>query len=367
MLATMQTVQVLRSPHRRARADVAGDAGSPTQGALHRRQRPHMPQWARSSRSGIGYQAGPGETVPVMGSSEVYTHGHTEGVLRSHRWRTAENSAGYLLPHLRAGQRLLDLGCGPGTISVDLARRVAPGPVVGVDRAEPPLREARATAAAAAVDNVTFAVGDAYQLDFPAGSFDVVHAHQVLQHLSDPVAALVEMRRVCAPGGWIAVRDADYAAMTWHPADLASGRRPAGSIARAVRAGGAQQRRRARRRAAVAVLGSRRGARAGYQFGVGVVLRHRRGRRRRRQSVARRHAVFARFSDEEFEVLAVAAAAVGLTPTGYVASTAVAVARGQVRPMPAGVGDVVRELVEARAQLVRYGVLLRSSSRCSDR
>jgi SAM-dependent methyltransferase len=179
-----------------------------------------MPQWARSSRSGIGYQAGPGETVPVMGSSEVYTHGHTEGVLRSHRWRTAENSAGYLLPHLRAGQRLLDLGCGPGTISVDLARRVAPGPVVGVDRAEPPLREARATAAAAAVDNVTFAVGDAYQLDFPAGSFDVVHAHQVLQHLSDPVAALVEMRRVCAPGGWIAVRDADYAAMTWHPADV---------------------------------------------------------------------------------------------------------------------------------------------------
>ncbi len=57
-------------------------------------------------------------------------------------------------------------------------------------------------------------------------------------------------------------------------------------------------------------------------------------------------------------MLAVAAAAVALTPTGYVASTAVAVARGQVRPMPSGVGDVMRELVEARAQLVRYGVLL---------
>ncbi len=57
-------------------------------------------------------------------------------------------------------------------------------------------------------------------------------------------------------------------------------------------------------------------------------------------------------------MLAVAAAAVGLTPTSYVASSAVAVARGQVRPMPSGVGDVVRELVEARARLVRYGVLL---------
>lgn len=81
-------------------------------------------------------------------------------------------------------------------------------------------------------------------------------------------------------------------------------------------------------------------------------------RRRRRQSTARPHAVFARFSAEEFEDLAVAAALTGVTPTSYVASTAVAVARGEVRPIPSGVGDVVRELVEARAQLVRYGVLL---------
>ena len=81
-------------------------------------------------------------------------------------------------------------------------------------------------------------------------------------------------------------------------------------------------------------------------------------RRRRRQSTARPHAVFARFSAEEFEDLAVAAALAGVTPTSFVASTAVAVARGQVRPMPSGMGDVVRELVEARAQLVRYGVLL---------
>ncbi len=81
-------------------------------------------------------------------------------------------------------------------------------------------------------------------------------------------------------------------------------------------------------------------------------------RRRRRQVTARPHAMFARFSDEEFEDLAVAAALGGVTPTSYVASTAVAVARGQVRPMPSGVGGVVLELVEARVQLVRYGVLL---------
>jgi SAM-dependent methyltransferase len=154
-----------------------------------------------------------------MSPAETYTHGHHESVLRSHRWRTAENSAGYLLPYLRPGQRLLDIGCGPGTITVDLAKLVAPGETVGLDRENEPLTSARTTATEQGVRNVGFAVGDIYQIDFPRASFDVVHAHQVLQHLTDPVAALVEMGRVCAPGGVVAARDADYAAMTWYPAD----------------------------------------------------------------------------------------------------------------------------------------------------
>ena len=149
---------------------------------------------------------------------DVYTHGHAEPVLRSHRWRTAENSAGYLLATLRPGLDLLDVGCGPGTITVDLAQRVAPGRVVGVDVSPEPLNEARAAAERAGAQ-VTFVVGDVYALDFPDANFDVVHAHQVLQHLTDPVAALREMARVCRPGGAIAVRDVDYAATTWFPAD----------------------------------------------------------------------------------------------------------------------------------------------------
>ena len=150
---------------------------------------------------------------------ETYTHGHAESVLRSHRWRTAENSAGYLLPHLRAGQSVLDVGCGPGTITIDLARRVAPGRVVGIDRAAKALAEAQAAAGDAGVGTVTFGIGDVYALDLPDASVDVVHAHQVLQHLTDPVAELREMARVCRPGGVIAARDADYAAFTWWPED----------------------------------------------------------------------------------------------------------------------------------------------------
>jgi SAM-dependent methyltransferase len=145
-----------------------------------------------------------------------YLQGHHDSVLRSHRWRTAENSAGYLLPHLRPGMRVLDVGCGPGTITRDLGAVVGPrGEVLGVDASAEVVAQA---AAGCDLAQVRFAVGDALGLDAPDGAYDVVHAHQVLQHLTDPVAALREMRRVARPGGLVAVRDADYAAMTWHPA-----------------------------------------------------------------------------------------------------------------------------------------------------
>ena len=148
-----------------------------------------------------------------------YTHGHHESVLRSHRWRTAENSAGYLLPHLRAGQHVLDVGCGPGTITLDLAPRVEPGFVVGVDAAAEVIEAAERAHEERAARNVEFRVADAYALPFDDASFDVVHAHQVLQHLAEPVAALREWRRVLAPGGVLAARDSDYAAFAWAPRD----------------------------------------------------------------------------------------------------------------------------------------------------
>jgi SAM-dependent methyltransferase len=156
-----------------------------------------------------------------MTAEHRYTHGHHESVLRSHRWRTAENSAAYLLPWIGPGTDILDVGCGPGTITVDLAARVAPGQVVGVDGADEVVALARAAAAAddGALTNLRFAVGDIYTLDFPDAAFDVVHAHQVLQHLADPVAALAEMVRVCRPGGLVAARDGDYDGFTWYPAD----------------------------------------------------------------------------------------------------------------------------------------------------
>src|SRR5674476_765909 len=108
-------------------------------------------------------------------TTDVYTHGHHESVLRSHSWRTAANSAAHLLPHLREGQQLLDVGCGPGTITVDLAAHVAPGHVIGVDTSAEVLERARRHAAELGAP-VSFQLGDVYALDFPDASFDVVHA-----------------------------------------------------------------------------------------------------------------------------------------------------------------------------------------------
>ncbi|MBU6496295.1 MAG: methyltransferase domain-containing protein [Acidobacteria bacterium] len=148
-----------------------------------------------------------------------YTHGHHDSVLRGHRWRTAENSASYLLPHLVAGQDVLDVGCGPGTITADLARRVSPGTVLGVDRSADVVNSAAMDFSADQYPNLRFRVEDVYHLGLDDESVDVVHAHQVLQHLTHPVAALEEMRRVTRPGGLLAVRDADYASFLWAPRD----------------------------------------------------------------------------------------------------------------------------------------------------
>lgn len=144
-----------------------------------------------------------------------YLHGHHRSVLDSHRRRTAANSAGYLLPHLRPGMSLLDVGAGAGTITADLADLLAPGTVTATEVDEQVLDLVRA--ALSGRRNVAYAVADVHALPFGDDTFDVTHAHQVLQHVADPVQALRELGRVTRPGGLIAVRDADYAGMFWYP------------------------------------------------------------------------------------------------------------------------------------------------------
>lgn len=154
--------------------------------------------------------------------SGQYLHGHHASVLRSHSWRTVENSCPHLLPYLNnPSLKILDVGCGPGTITTDLASRVPQGFVVGIDPSAEVIQKARDHADKQGVTNVRFEVGDIFsweKLDgIGASSFDIVHAHQVLQHLQDPLGAMVELKKLTKPDGIVAVRDVDYSAMNWYP------------------------------------------------------------------------------------------------------------------------------------------------------
>jgi ubiquinone/menaquinone biosynthesis C-methylase UbiE len=150
---------------------------------------------------------------------ETYTHGHAPATVRQHGRRTAEEAAAFLLPELRPGMRLLDVGCGPGSITRGLAERLAPGEVVGIDLSRETLAAARAEAAARGLGNLRYEEGSVYELPFADASFDAAYAHQVVQHLREPAAALREMLRVVRPGGLVAVRDVDWGTVSYWPPD----------------------------------------------------------------------------------------------------------------------------------------------------
>jgi ubiquinone/menaquinone biosynthesis C-methylase UbiE len=122
--------------------------------------------------------------------------------------RTATDNAAHLIPHLRPYHRVLDVGCGPGSITIDLANIVSNGHVVGIDTNPKWISAAQDSATERECSNIEFAIGDIYDLSiFPDESFDIVHAHQVLLHLASPVKAVKEMRRVLKAGGILSTRD----------------------------------------------------------------------------------------------------------------------------------------------------------------
>jgi ubiquinone/menaquinone biosynthesis C-methylase UbiE len=137
--------------------------------------------------------------------------------LPSHAKRSAEVEAAFLLPYLKPGLRLLDVGCGPGSITVGLAQRVVPATAIGIDRSASVIDTARAFLAERPVSNLSFEVGNIYQHRFDEASFDVIFAHQVLQHLKEPAAALKQMRKLLSPCGLLAARDVDWGSTMFFP------------------------------------------------------------------------------------------------------------------------------------------------------
>lgn len=143
-------------------------------------------------------------------------HGVTPGLSNDYGTRTASRQAAFALPYLHSGMDLLDVGCGPGTITLGLAQVVAPGHVVGLDHDQQHIEMARARAAEQEVTNVTFQVDDALSLPFGDDVFDAVFENDMLTHLSqDAAMAAREVYRVLKPNGLFAARDVDASAVMW--------------------------------------------------------------------------------------------------------------------------------------------------------
>ena len=156
-------------------------------------------------------------TASIASIDEKYRQWVSERPRGALARRTLSSHGAFLIEHLEPGMRVLDIGCGPGSITRDIAARVAPGGVTGIDTDEGRLEIARQGAAEASLEHLTFELGDANALVFDDASFDVVFMHAVLQHVADPLAILKECRRVLRPDGIVGVGDTDLSAVVVYP------------------------------------------------------------------------------------------------------------------------------------------------------
>ena len=159
------------------------------------------------------------ESASGSETKERYTLGYSSQTVQRLQKRSAAKEAGFLLPHLSAGMRLLDCGCGPGSISIGLAEAVAPGQVVGVDIEPNQYRSAWSQAIESRGTNLRFAIADVYRLPFAANAFDAAFLHNVLSHLRRPLEVLKGIYRLLSPGGVIGISHPDFSGQLISPSD----------------------------------------------------------------------------------------------------------------------------------------------------
>ena len=141
---------------------------------------------------------------------ETYTPGYSEAAAAFMARRRLDPNGAFFLPYLKPGIEVLDCGCGPGTITRDIAQRIAPGRVVGLDFSADQIAVASRDAGSRRIANIEFKQGSVYELPFADDSFDTVFSHALLEHLREPAKAVAEFRRVLRPGGTLGVCTPDW-------------------------------------------------------------------------------------------------------------------------------------------------------------
>lgn len=147
----------------------------------------------------------------------VYAFGYSPAAVGLMEMRNAAMNAAFLLPELSEDMSILDIGCGPGSITVGLAEQVPQGNATGLDIEPGQIELARARAEEMGLKNCRFDVGSATDLPYPENSFDVVYGHTILMQFADPGPVLDDVKRVLKPGGLIAFRELDFAASLFGP------------------------------------------------------------------------------------------------------------------------------------------------------
>lgn len=150
------------------------------------------------------------DEVERQARNERYTLGYGDGAMQWMTSRTAENYGAFFLPYLKPGMRLLDCGCGPGSVTLGFARRVAPGEVIGVDREVAQSAPTVETAKREGVTNLRFEEGDIYSLGYPDDSFDAIFGSAILGSVADAEHVVKEMLRVLKSGGVIGLKEFDH-------------------------------------------------------------------------------------------------------------------------------------------------------------
>jgi RimJ/RimL family protein N-acetyltransferase/predicted O-methyltransferase YrrM len=157
------------------------------------------------------------EAILVLITSEQYTPGATQNASDFMARRTIASHGQFFLAHLTPGVSVLDCGCGPGTISLSIAQRIAPGQLIGIDREPSQIEKAQTSASQTGQLNAEFQCSEIYTLPFLDNSFDRIFSHALIEHLSDPIRAAKEMFRVLKPGGIIGVCSPDWGGFVLAP------------------------------------------------------------------------------------------------------------------------------------------------------